>query len=99
MAQVLQEEAKDMEEVGKDMDRTLLTKQGVEKSNNGVFSIEDYAIAFVYGMGKHQRDRFRRMLSNGIKCGESVALNYGVDYDQLINEVKRILKVGVKNDG
>ena len=86
-----------MEEAGRDMANTSI--QNVEKfKNNGKFTIEDYAIAFVYGMGKPQRDRFKRMLEQGIKCGESVALNYGVDYDQLINEVKRILKVEVKEN-
>lgn len=100
---MLQEEIeamKAMEEVKKDMDSTLLMQMPVEKSikgivsnSNGQFSIEDYAIAFVYGMGKKQRDRFKKMLENNIKCGESVAYSYGVDYDQLINEVKRILKV------
>ena len=63
------------------------------KSNNGKFSVEDYAITFVYGMGKTQRERFKKMLENNIKCGESVANNYRVDYDSLIKEVKRILKV------
>lgn len=69
-----------------------------EKSNNinGKYSIQDYAIAFIYGMGNSQRERFKKMLQNGIKCGESVALNYGVDYNDLMNEVKRILNVEVK---
>lgn len=85
---------KDMEEVGRDMANTSLIN--VEKSNNnGKFTIEDYAIAFVYGMGKPQRARFKRMLELGVKCGESVALNYGVDYTELMTEVKRILKVEV----
>lgn len=88
-----------MEEVEKDMDSTLLMQMPVEKSEkriiptNGKFTIEDYAIAFVYGMGKKQRERFKRMLQNNIKCGESVADSYGVDYEQLIAEVKRILRV------
>ena len=81
------------------MDSTLLMQMPVEKSfnqitlTNGQFSIEDYAIAFVYGMGKKQRDRFKKMLEHNIKCGESVADSYGVDYNQFITEVKRILKV------
>lgn len=88
-----------MEEVEKDMDSTLLVQMPVEKSekriipSNGKFSIEDYAIAFVYGMGKKQRDRFKKMIQNNIKCGESVADGYGVDYEQFMSEVKRILKV------
>lgn len=64
-------------------------------TNKGQFTIEDYAIAFVYGMGKKQRDRFKKMLEQNIKCGESVAINYGVDYDELMTEVKRILNVEV----
>lgn len=72
------------------MVNSILTK--IPK-NNGNYSIEDYAITFVYGMGKSQRDRFKKMLEQNIKCGESVAYNYGVDYDKLMQEVKRILKV------
>ena len=72
------------------MVNSILAKSNVDKSN---FSIEDYAITFVYGMGKTQRDRFKKMLEQNIKCGESVAYNYGVDYGDLISEVKRILKV------
>lgn len=88
-----------MEEVGKDMDNTSKIQASVEKStNNGKFSIEDYAIAFIYGMGKTQRDRFKKMLEQNIKCGESVAMNYGVDYDALMTEIKRILKVEVKEN-
>lgn len=82
------------------MDSTLLMQVPVEKSGNkivpnknGQFSVEDYAIAFVYGMGKNQRERFKQMLEHNIKCGESVAYSYGVDYDKLMTEVKRILKV------
>lgn len=76
----------------------IIAKIPVDKTNNtnGKFSIEDYAITFVYGMGKNQRDRFKKMLEQDIKCGESVAYNYGVDYDQLMKEVKRLLKVEEK---
>lgn len=72
------------------MVNSILTNTPTNKTN---FSIEDYAITFVYGMGKTQRDRFKKMLEQNIKCGESVAYNYGVNYDDLIKEVKRILKV------
>lgn len=72
------------------MVNSILTKTPVNKTN---FTIEDYAITFVYGMGKTQRDRFKKMLEQNIKCGESVAYNYGVDYEDLMKEVKRILKV------
>jgi len=73
------------------------TKVNEEKSKklNGIYTVEDYAIAFVYGMGKSQRERFKNMLQQGIKCGESVALNYGIDYNDLMQEVKRILNVEV----
>lgn len=73
------------------------TKVNEEKSKkpNGIYTVEDYAIAFVYGMGKAQRERFKNMLQQGIKCGESVALNYGIDYNDLMQEVKRILNVEV----
>ena len=69
-----------------------------EKSKNtsGKYTIQDYALAFIHGMGNVQRERFKKMLQNNIKCGESVALNYGVDYNDLMNEVKRILNVEVK---
>ena len=81
------------------MDNTSNIQKSVEKStNNGKFNTEDYAIAFIYGMSKTQRDRFKKMLEQGIRCGESVALNYGVDYNELMNEVKRILKVEVKEN-
>jgi hypothetical protein len=82
-----------MAEVEKDMTNLLVNTSIDAKSNNGKFSIQDYAITFVYGMGKSQRERFKQMLEQGIKCGESVAISYGVDYDQLMNEVKRILNV------
>ena len=97
MAQVLLEEAKDMEEVERDMDNTL-SKLEKPLDKKGIYTIEDYAIAFVYGMGYTQRNRFKKMLEQGIKCGECVALNYGVNYDDLIKEVSRILKVEVKHN-
>ena len=91
------DEAEAMEEVEKDMTNAF-SKINDEKSKNvkGNYSIQDYAIAFIYGMGNVQRERFKKMLQQGIKCGESVALNYGVDYNDLINEVKRILEVEEK---
>ena len=52
----------------------------VEKpAKNGKFTIEDYASAFINGMDNNQKERFKRMLENGINCGESVAYNYGID--------------------
>ena len=98
MTETEEEKVKDMVEVEKDMANALIKEQNLTATklpieNNGKFSIEDYAITFVYGMGKPQRDRFKKMLEQGIKCGESVAYNYGIDYDELIKEIKRILKV------
>jgi hypothetical protein len=68
-------------------------KDTTKLMKNGKFSIQDYAIAFIYGMGKNQRNRFKEMLNQGIECGESVAVNYGIDYKDFIKEVKRILEV------
>ena len=61
--------------------------------NNGVYTIEDYARAFINGMGETQKARFRKMLENNIKCGLSVAQNYDVDYDEFITEVKKQMEV------
>lgn len=58
-------------------------------------SITEYAVAFIEGMSDTQLNRFKKMLENGIQCGMSVARSYNIDYDKFINEVKRILKVGV----
>ena len=60
---------------------------------DGRFSTKDYAITFVYGMGKTQRERFKKMLEQGIECGISVADSYGVNYQDFITEVKKILNV------
>ena len=68
-----------------------------EKLNNSInnynYSIQDYVTAFINGMGETQRIRFKRMLENGIKCGVSVADNYGIDYDKFIEEVKKQMEV------
>lgn len=84
---------KDMANIENNLVKTPIDIKSDKPMKNGKFSIEDYAITFVYGMGKAQRDRFKQMLEQGIKCGESIALSYGVDYDQLMNEIKRILNV------
>lgn len=65
----------------------------VENVNKGVYTMEDYARAFIDGMGETQKSRFKKMLENGIKCGLSVADNYGVDYDKFIKEVKKQMGV------
>ena len=76
-------------------------KLPIEKTQNNTiklktqYSIEDYAITFIYGMGKTQRERFKKMLEQGLTCGESIAYNYGIEYKPFISEVKRILKVEV----
>lgn len=56
-------------------------------------TIEEYAFAFIDGMGDTQKTRFKKMLENGIKCGMSVAESYGIDYDEFINEVKKQMGV------
>jgi hypothetical protein len=69
-------------------------KKVIPKSN-GNFTIQDYANAFIQGMGETQKNRFKKMLENNIECGMSVAENYGIDYKEFIEEVKKQLKVGV----
>ena len=61
--------------------------------NNGIYTVTDYARAFIDGMGETQKARFKKMLQNGIKCGQSVADNYGIDYEEFIEEVKRQMEV------
>ena len=61
--------------------------------NNGIYTIEDYARAFISGMGETQKLRFKKMLENGIECGLSVANNYGIDYEDFIKEVKKQMEV------
>ena len=61
--------------------------------NKGTYTIEDYARAFINGLGETQKVRFRKMLENGIKCGMSVANNYGIDYDEFIAEVKKQMEI------
>ena len=56
-------------------------------------SIEDYAKAFIEGMGETQKSRFKKMLENNIKCGMSVAENYGINYQDFIAEVKKQMGV------
>lgn len=67
-------------------------KVGVPLAKNA-YSIEDYATAFIKGMGETQRIRFKKMLENEIRCGMSVADNYGIDYDKFIVEVKKQMEV------
>lgn len=61
--------------------------------NNTNYTIEEYANAFINGMGETQKERFKKMLQNDIKCGMSVAENYGINYDDFINEVKKQMEV------
>ena len=63
------------------------------ENNNGKYSIKDYATAFINGMGEVQRNRFKKMLENGIQCGLSVAYNYGIEYEPFIEEVKKQMEV------
>jgi hypothetical protein len=60
------------------------------------YTITDYAVTFIYGMSKTQRERFKKMLEQGYTCGESIADNYGVDCKLFIEEVKKILNVEEK---
>ena len=61
--------------------------------NKDIYTIKDYAVTFLQGMGETQRNRFKKMLENGIQCGMSVANNYGIDYDEFIEEVKKQMEV------
>ena len=65
----------------------------IQEINNGNYSIKDYATAFINGMGEVQRNRFKKMLENGIQCGLSVAYNYGIEYEPFIEEVKKQMEV------
>lgn len=59
----------------------------------GVYTVAEYAKAFIDGMGDTQKSRFKKMLENNIKCGQSVADNYGINYDEFIEEVKKQMEV------
>lgn len=88
------QEALEEAEVVQDMSNAF--KELREKEPRSDYTIQDYAISFIYGMSNKQRERFKKMLQSGARCGESVALSYGVDYNDLINEIKRILNVEEK---
>ena len=62
-------------------------------AKNGKYTIEQYAKSFIDGMGETQKERFKKMLENDIKCGMSVAENYGINYDEFITEVKKQMEV------
>ena len=64
-----------------------------EVINTGNFTIADYAKSFINGMGETQKERFKKMLENDMKCGMSVAENYGINYDDFIEEVKKQMEV------
>ena len=81
-----------MERVVKDTDNP--TSKNSRSKYKGVFTPTDYAVAFIYGMDKEQRNRFKTMLNNGITCGKAVAQCYDIEYEPFIGEVKRILKAG-----
>lgn len=63
--------------------------------SKGEYSIQEYVLAFIYGMSETQRERFKKMLENNIECGMSVAESYGVDYNDFIKEVKKQFKLEV----
>lgn len=62
-------------------------------SSNGKYTISQYATIFLNGLGETQKERFKKMLQNGIKSGMSVADSYGIDYEQFIKEVKSQLNI------
>lgn len=76
---------------------TVITKSGNSNEKtmpkSGKYTIEQYATAFIDGMGETQKERFKKMLENDIKCGMSVAENYGIDYGKFITEVKKQMGV------
>lgn len=61
--------------------------------SNGAYTIPEYVTVFLEGLDKNQKDRFKKMLQNGIKSGMSVADSYGINYDEFINEVKSQLTI------
>jgi hypothetical protein len=68
-------------------------KSKIPKAVDTNYSITEYAKSFINGMGETQRNRFKKMLENGIQCGMSVAESYGIDYEEFIDEVKKQLNV------
>lgn len=77
-----------------DMSIPTLYKENIDiPINKGTYSIKDYATTFINGLGEVQRNRFKKMLESGIKCGMSVADNYGINYDDFIEEVKKQMGV------
>ena len=63
------------------------------QTEDGKFTVEQYANSFINGMSITQRNRFKQMLQNNIECGMSVAENYGIDYATFIQEVKKQMEV------
>lgn len=70
-----------------------ITPKTVQTQHN--YSVQDYAIAFITGLKPTQKERFKKMLENQIECGMSIAESYGIDYNDFITEVKKLLKVEV----
>ena len=66
----------------------LKSETQIPNIDNGNYTVEEYASAFINGMGETQKQRFKKMLENGIQCGLSVAQNYGIDYDDFITDEK-----------
>lgn len=61
--------------------------------SNGAYTIAEYATVFLEGLDKNQKDRFKKMLQNGIKSGMSIADSYGISYDDFIQEIKNQLNI------
>lgn len=72
----------------------IITNNSYTPNKSMKASITDYAISFLNGLSDTQKNRFKKMLENNIQCGMSVAETYEIDYDDFINEVKKLLKVG-----
>lgn len=72
-----------------------MNKKAIPNLHSGKYTTEEYAIAFISGMGESQQKRFKQMLQNNIPSGMGVAESYGVDYEEFIKEVKKHLKVEV----
>lgn len=71
-------------------------KPNLELNSSG-FTIQQYALAFLSGLGDTQKERFKKMLENGFEAGMSVAKNYGINYNDFIKEVKSQLNIKEEN--
>lgn len=75
-----------------DVDNTSALEMG-----SGGFTIQQYVLSFLSGLGQTQKERFKKMLENGFEAGMSIAKNYGVDYNEFMKEVKKQLNIKEEN--